>query len=117
MKWKYVIILFFWLALMNWPLVLMLIPLPRLPCLFMPFLLWINIPALWLGLAKTIGQPHYDIQEFGALPQTPLAWILIAAFWSLLAIGITVVIAATVELPRLLRKRLEKKKASNNVIS
>lgn len=91
-----------WLAILNWPPVLIHIsewfsrlPHYSMPVSFLkllsglPYLLWINIPALWLGLARGIGKPHYDIQEFGALPQTVLAWGLIAAFWILVAIGLT----------------------------
>lgn len=78
-----------WMALLNWPPILVWIPFLRLLC-FLPFLFWINIPALGLGLAKLIGTPHYDIQEFGAMPLTAFSWILIALFWLLLAIGLTI---------------------------
>lgn len=79
------------MALLNWPVVLCRVPIfeVKMVC-FIPALYWINIPALWLGLAKLIGQPHFDIQEFGAMPLTPLSWILIAAFWVLVAIGLTI---------------------------
>lgn len=70
-----------WMALLNWPPILNAIPFPFCRLLgFLPFLLWVNIPALWAGLAKLTGKPHFDIQEFGAMPLTPLAWLLIAAF-------------------------------------
>jgi hypothetical protein len=120
MKRKHVIIFLIWLALLNWPPVVVWIPFLRplcsVPCLhwiniFALYLYWVNIPAVWLGLAKSIGQRHYDIQEFGALPQTAFAWFLIAAFWILVAIVLT---AATAQFPRLLyRKRKEKKDTSN----
>jgi uncharacterized membrane protein YvlD (DUF360 family) len=80
-----------WMALLNWPPILIGIPFPLCRLLgFLPFLFWINIPALWLGLAKLIGKPHYDIQEFGAMPLTPLSWVLIAVFWFLAAIILTI---------------------------
>ncbi len=90
-----------WLAFFNWPPVLIWVPPLRLVC-FLPLLLWINVPALGLGLAKAVGQPHYDVQEFGAMPQTPLAWILIAGFWSLLSLGLTV---ATAHFPGLVYRK------------
>jgi hypothetical protein len=86
-KRSHVIIFLAWAALLNWPPILFHIPAFHLLC-FLPALFWINIPALWVGLAQAIGQPHYDIQEFGALPQTPLAWLLIVAFWLLVAAGL-----------------------------
>jgi len=88
MKRNPITIFLVWVALLNWPAILIYIPGFQLIS-FIPFLFWINIPALWLGLARTIGQPHYDIQEFGALPQTPLAWFLIVAFWLLVAAVLT----------------------------
>ncbi len=91
MKQKHVTTFLIWMALLNWPVVLCRVPISEVKMLcFIPALHWINIPALWLGLAKSIGQPHFDIQEFGAMPLTPLSWILIAAFWVLVAIGLTI---------------------------
>ncbi len=98
MKRKYTITFLIWWVLFNWPPILMWVPFLKLFC-FLPVLFWINIPALWFGLAKAIGQPHYDIQEFGAVPQTPLSWILIVGFWVLLSAAMTV---ATAYFPRLL---------------
>jgi len=92
MKRIHIITFIAWMSLLNWPAILFHIP-PLRPVCFLPFLYWINIPSLWLGLAKTIGQPHYDIQEFGALPQTPLAWSLIVAFWLLIAAGLSLATA------------------------
>jgi hypothetical protein len=86
------IVFFGWLTLLNWPPLLTQIPPFRALC-FLPYLSWINIPALWLGLARFVGPPHYDIQEFGARPQTGLAWLLIVAFWVLIAAGLTVITA------------------------
>ena len=92
MRRKHVKIFLVWLVSLNWPPILIWIPFLNLVA-FLPYLLWINIPALWLGLAKLMGKPYYDIQEFGAMPQTLLSWILIASFWVLVAIGLTVVTA------------------------
>jgi hypothetical protein len=78
-----------WLAFFNWPPVLIWIPFLRFLCFF-PFLFWLNIPGLWLGLAASIGKPHFEVHEFGAVPQTLLAWLVIVAFWTLLAAGCTV---------------------------
>jgi hypothetical protein len=75
-----------WSVFLNWPPILVWIPPVRGLC-FLPFLFWINIPALWLGLARLFGHPHYDIQEFGALPQTVFAWMLIVIFWLLVAVA------------------------------
>jgi hypothetical protein len=91
-KKKYIKLFLLWLALFNWPMVLIWVPFLRLPC-FLPALFWINIPALWCGLAKTIGEPHFKIEEFGAMPLTPFSWILITLFWVVLAVIMTVVTA------------------------
>jgi len=88
LKKKHVTTFLIWLTLLNWPPILILVPPLRGWC-FLPYIFWINIPALWLGLAKLFGKAHYDIQEFGAIPHTPLAWALIASFWILLAAGLT----------------------------
>lgn len=65
--------------------------------------------ALRLGLAKVIGKPHYDIQEFGVMPLTPLSWILIVSFWILMAVVLTLVTA-------LIQRKLEiSKKESGDV--
>jgi hypothetical protein len=99
------------MVLLNWPIVLCRIPVPEIKLMcFIPALFWINIPALWFGLAKLIGKPHYDIQEFGAMPLTPFAWVLIAAFWILLAFGCA---AVTVQFSGMFyRKRQEKRESS-----
>jgi len=81
-----------WAAILNSPPILMCIP--PLALLWFPALLfWINIPALGLGLAEVIGKPDYDIQEFGAMPKTVLAWTLIVVFWLLVAAVLTVATA------------------------
>jgi hypothetical protein len=85
--------LLFCIALLNSPAIVILIPSLTF-LLFFPFLFWINIPALWFGLAKQFGQQHYLLSAFGAEPQTPLAWLLITGFWTVIAIGITAVDAA-----------------------
>src|SRR5262245_11856501 len=81
-----------WAAALNWPPALMLIPFFKLLA-FIPALFWINIPVLWLGLAELIGEAHYGIGRFGAMPLTPLAWILIAAFWVVAAVVLTMLTA------------------------
>jgi hypothetical protein len=86
MKRNHLVVFLIWAALLNWPPLLVRIPALQILC-FLPCLFWINIPALWLGLAKLIGQPNYEVQEFGALPQTPLAWSVIVVFWLLVATG------------------------------
>lgn len=81
-----------WTAFFNWPPVLYAIP--AFGTLFLlPFLFWLNIPAQWFGLAKLVGAQHFEISEFGAMPQTPLAWILIVAFWVMVAIAFTLLSA------------------------
>lgn len=72
----------------------MLIWIPWIGILFqLPFLFWINIPVLWLGLRNLVGKQHYEISAFGASPQTAVGWFLIVAFWTLLAGMVTVVAA------------------------
>ena len=88
MKWKYVKVFLFWLALFNCSPILIRIPLLGGIIFFLPLLFWINIPGFLLAIL--IGQPHYDIQEFGVVPQTLLAWFLIATFWILLSVGLTI---------------------------
>lgn len=109
---KHIKIFLIWMAFLNWPPVLFLIPvdLLRMVC-FLPYLFWINIPALWLGLAKAIGKPHYDIQEFGAMPLTPLSWILIAAFWIVAAMACT---AGTTFISGMLNRRRRNKTETSN---
>ena len=111
MKKKHVKTFLIWVALLNWPPVLIWVPLLHLLC-FLPYLFWINVPALWLGLARFVGKPHYDIQEFGAMPLTPLSWILIAGFWALMALGLTILTAFIRGL--LQRKRKMKEEASGH---
>ena len=89
---KHVKTFLIWMALLNWPPVLIWIPFCRLP-FFLGFLLWINVPVQRFGLAKLMGGAHYRIQEFGAMPQTTFSWILIAAFWFLAAIALTALTA------------------------
>jgi len=78
-----------WTAFLNWPPVVFWIPFLHIFAFF-PCLFWLNIPALWFGLAKVIGQPHFAITAFGASPRTPFAWLSIMIFWVLLAIGLTI---------------------------
>ena len=87
-------------AVLNSPAILSWIPGLK-AVFFLPFLFWINIPALWLGLASWAGRRHFDVQEFGAIPLTPLAWLLIVGFWTLVAAGLTLLAAGV---PRLKRR-------------
>ena len=109
MKSTHIKIFLFWLVVLNWPPVLIGIPFLCLLC-FLPFLFWINIPALWLGLGRCIGPPHYEIGAFGALPQTPLAWIGVAAFWTLLAVVLTIGISFLFHIPRTIELRRRARK-------
>ncbi len=52
---------------------------------FIPALFWINIPVLWTGIASAMGESHFKVAEFGATPQSPLAYTVIVVFWLLLA--------------------------------
>jgi|GEM_PF-488858 len=98
MKHKIARTFLFWLVFFNWPPVVIWIPFLRVLA-FLPYMLWINIPVLWCGLGKLLGQTHYDfigksqyyLQEFGPMPLTPLSWILIVAFWTLIAAGLTAI--------------------------
>jgi hypothetical protein len=93
MKNKHIRIFLVWVALLNWPPVLIWIPGFRMLS-WLPFLLWINIPVQWLGLAKFMGNTYYKIQEFGAMPLTTCSWILIVVTWILMAIVLTFLTAA-----------------------
>jgi hypothetical protein len=86
-------------VVLNSPAIFIWIPWTNL-IFFMPFLFWINIPALWCGLAGWTGTRHFDVQEFGAMPLTPLAWLLIVAFWTLVAAGLTLLAAGVPRLKR-----------------
>jgi hypothetical protein len=109
MKRKHIIAFVIWMGLLNWPAVLIWIPGLSMLC-FLPYLFWINIPALWLGLAKVIGKPHYDIQEFGAMPLTPLSWILIVSFWILMAVVLALLTA-------LVQRKLEARKKESEAVT
>ena len=84
----------FWVILLNWPPVLgwVLSVSAELPFIngflfvfalicFFPYFFWINIPASFIGESS-----YFVYREFGAMPQTPLAWIFLAGFWTLIAI-------------------------------
>lgn len=77
-----------WLVFFNWPPVLMWIPYVWV-LVFFPALFWINIPALWLGLAKAMGPQHFSVGEFGSSPKTVFAWLGIFIFWALAAAAMT----------------------------
>ncbi|MDB6078452.1 MAG: hypothetical protein JWO82_2199 [Akkermansiaceae bacterium] len=71
-----------WWLVLDWPSLLVWIPGLRM-VIFLPFLVWVNVPALGLHLAETVGPPHYEVEEFGAQPGTALGWGLIVIFWML----------------------------------
>ncbi len=77
-------------VLLNWPPVLFQIPF-FYPLTFFPILFWVNIPALWLGLAKVFGEGHYKVAEFGAMPLTAFAWIVLVVFWLFVAAVLTAI--------------------------
>jgi hypothetical protein len=45
-------------------------------------------------MVRDITMFNYDVQEFGALSQIPFAWALIVAFWTVVALGFTVLTIA-----------------------
>ena len=63
----------------------------KIGLLFLPLLFWANIPVLWTGIATAMGNTHFEIKEFGALPQTALAYAIIIIFWLLIAALITLI--------------------------
>ena len=76
----------------NLPL---LLSVTKVGLLFLPFLFWVNIPVLWTGVAKTMGESHFKIEEFGAMPQSVTAYVIVISFWLLLAALITLVTSKT----------------------
>ncbi|WP_448564694.1 hypothetical protein [Thalassotalea ganghwensis] len=60
--------------------------------LFLPMLLWVNIPVLYTGIASLMGTTHFKIAEFGAMPLTITAYIVVVAIWLVLAAIITLLI-------------------------
>ncbi len=67
----------------------------KIGLLFLPLLFWVNIPVLWTGVAKIMGETHFKIEEFGALPQSVTAYVIVISFWLLLAGLITIVTSKT----------------------
>ena len=57
----------------------------KIDVLFIPMLFWINIPVLWTGIARAMGEGHFKIAEFGAMPLSSTAYIVITSFWLFLA--------------------------------
>ena len=57
----------------------------------LPALFWINIPVLWTGIASAMGESHFLIREFGALPQSVLAYVVISGFWLIVSFAISIV--------------------------
>ena len=82
-----------WLFIFHWWLLLRAIPgaiggtLGRVG--FTQALYWINLPGL--PLARFMGSQHFKVEEFGALPQTAVAYAAIALFW----IGMAAVLGLT----------------------
>jgi len=58
----------------------------KIGILFIPMLFWINIPVLWTGIARAMGEEHFKVREFGAMPQSITAYIVIISFWLLLSV-------------------------------
>ena len=67
----------------------------KIGLLFLPLLFWVNIPVLWTGVAKAMGEAHFKIEEFGALPQSVTAYVVVISFWLLLAGLVTLVTSKT----------------------
>ena len=67
----------------------------KIGLLFLPLLFWANIPVLWTGIATAMGNTHFEIKEFGALPQTVSAYAIIIIFWLLIAALITLITSKT----------------------
>lgn len=76
----------FIVLLLNLP---MLLALADVSGAMLPALLWINIPVLWTGIAQLLGESHFIIGEFGASPQSALAYAVIITFWTAVAFLIT----------------------------
>ncbi len=72
-----------------------LLAITKIGLLFLPLLFWVNIPVLWTGVAKIMGETHFKIEEFGALPQSVTAYVIVISFWLLLAGLITIVTSKT----------------------
>lgn len=62
-----------------------------IPGTMLPALYWINIPVLWTGIASAMGESHFLIREFGAAPQSELAYVVVIAFWLVLSLAISFV--------------------------
>ncbi len=79
------------LAFVNLPPIIFYSGIPPLFMLaFLPALFWVNIPGI--PLAMIIGEPHFDIQEFGAMPKDALSVGLIIVFWVLVPYGATLIV-------------------------
>ena len=71
----------------------MLLALIEVPGSMLPALYWINIPVLWTGVALLLGESHFVIGQFGASPQSALAYSVIIVFWTAVAFLITKITA------------------------
>lgn len=67
-----------------------ILALTKVSLLLLPVLFWTNIPVLWTGIAQSMGEAHFKIQEFGALPQSTAAYMAVVSFWLLLAGLVTI---------------------------
>lgn len=92
-----------WLLFFNWPFFVGLIP-PLRAIVFFPLLFWINIPSMWLGLGKAVGEPHFKVDGFGVLPVTAWGWGALFAFWTGVAVLLTLL---TLAFPELMYRRRE----------
>lgn len=68
---------------------------------FIPALFWVSIPGVPLALA---GLPFYEIKEFGAIPNGGIGWLLIVAFWLVVAFCLTLALK---------RRRARKQESAN----
>lgn len=67
----------------------------KIRVLFLPLLFWVNIPVLWTGIAESMGNTHFKIEEFGAMPQSILAYAVVIIFWLLIAGLVTLITGKT----------------------
>src|SRR5690349_20044400 len=48
--------------------------------------LWLNIPGNFLW--RRLGKSYFYLHSFGVTPITPLAWMLVSSFWTVIALAI-----------------------------
>lgn len=81
-----------WLVFFNWPSLLLGLGFlwsPLLVLALIPGLIWMNIPMTWLGLAKVVGEEHFDLSSFGYAPMTTFGWLSLFLFWVMVAAVMT----------------------------